>query len=351
MGSLQNAVVASMKAFRSFDDGAPRQLFVRRSLRHCILSGRRPHHPFESDAERGVGFVAQGYRDRCDGLVACRQAITSEQHSPSQEVVDGRRARDGLEAEGELGSRHARLRRKGWQCPAFARRLVHRRDRRRKPGVAEGEQPAGYLAASLSEIEPEGFHQKKLCQIASDQNPAGRSGGQFAAHASETPSQSLLVRVVRQSEDRRHGSKQHLGTPTYEGEMATEYQRLAATIDARDAVSPVGLGKLADVDRRERQIFCKPEPPPVRKKDAVVRFQQDRLGVTFNLKPALSGDDGETLDAVMLFELKRPVPSEVAPTGDVSVWLQVGKNVRERICSHLGRSQQNYEFSLIDHPR
>ncbi len=69
----------------------------------------------------------------------------------------------------------------------------------------------------------------------------------------------------------------------------------------------------------------------MREQEAVSGGEADGLGDAFHDEPALAGDDGVALDAVMAGELDGEFSADVKAAGDVGVGLEEREDVGERV--------------------
>ena len=81
-----------------------------------------------------------------------------------------------------------------------------------------------------------------------------------------------------------------------------------------------------EVYRRQCQVACKAERPAQRQQEAISCLQTHRFGDILDGKPALARNHCITLDAFMLGELDRPVPTDIEATAHRVVWFQERKH-------------------------
>ena len=85
-------------------------------------------------------------------------------------------------------------------------------------------------------------------------------------------------------------------------EKDTDNREITAAIAGADAI-PHGRKNRVGVNRRQGQVACHAERPPMRQQKAIARFQEHRAGNALHGEPALTGNHGLQFDAFVLREL------------------------------------------------
>ena len=137
----------------------------------------------ERAGERVLGAVADGGGDRADRLVGVAQPLGGEVHAPARQVVRRRLADQVGEAAGQRRPRHADLAGQRRDRPGLAGPLVDARASRRRPRVAQREQPP--VGRLVLHAQPRAHHvdQHHVDQPAHRGPRAGRAAAELGARA------------------------------------------------------------------------------------------------------------------------------------------------------------------------
>ncbi len=97
------------------------------------------------------------------------------------------------------------------------------------------------------------------------------------------------------------------------------------------------------MDRFERKIGGEPKRQPARQDKTVPSFQPDGLGHAFDDQPALSGEHGIALDALVPGEVDGHIVGHHKAAGGQALGLEQSKNLRKRIHTPTRSDYERHE--------
>ena len=190
--------------------------------------------------------------------------------------------------------------------------------------IGEGEEPADVALGGIGEVQAQGLNDHHVGELLRDQRAAGLRIAQLLFHAFEGPAQRCFVGLLADMDDGRQGLQQHVSVGADEGEVAADEIAAAAFI-AEGGGAGVARGENdAEVDRREGEIGREREGKSAGQKETVAGVEEHGGGNGFDCEPALAGDDGVALDALMPGELDGHVAIDAEAAGDVAARFEQG---------------------------
>jgi len=293
----------------------------------AVLAWRAAHDSLECSAEGAFGFVAERERDGGDGIRGVDEAIGGEEHAPAGEVFHGGVA-DGLfEFEGEDGAGHAGALGELLHGPGMGGVGVDGGDGGGHLVVGEGEEPADTAGEAFCEMQAEGLDEHHGCELLGDEESAGFGLAELAHHAFEGPAHGGLGGLGADMDDGWEDAEEDAGVLAGEGEVAADAEAVAATVVGAD-VAVGGEGKEVEgVQGSEGEVAGEGEGAAGREEEAVTGLDEDGVGDVVDGEPAVAGDDGVALDAVVLGEADGPGAGGVETADHVGVGLEEGEDV------------------------
>ena len=102
-------------------------------------------------------------------------------------------------------------------------------------------------------------------------------------------------------------------------EVPADDKAFPASMEQDDATIPTRRRKNREgVNRRQRQIACKAERPPMREQEAAPCREAHRVGYALDGQPALARYHGVALDAFMLGELDGQFSTHIKATAHIT---------------------------------
>lgn len=297
-----------------------------------VLAWGASHDALEGGAEGALRLVAEREGDGGDGLGGVGEAVGGEEHAPLGEVFHGGLA-DGLtEAGGEDGAGHAGAEGELVEGPAVGWALVDGVDGGAHLRVGEGGEPAG-RGLGLGEVEAEGLDEEGVGDVLDEERAAGLRVCELLTHALEGGAEGGFVRVAAEMDDGREDAEEDFRVVGGEGEVGADGKAGSTAVEDADAALDgrvhVGLG----VDGVDGKVGGEAEGRAAGEQEAVAGLEVDGLGNALDGKPAVAGEDGVALDAVVPFEADGEGMAYVKAAGHGGVRLEEGENVREWVHS------------------
>ena len=190
--------------------------------------------------------------------------------------------------------------------------------------VGEGEEPAYAALRTFREIKAQGLDEHHVGEVLDDEEAAGAGIAELLAHAFEGPAHGGFVGFMADVRDGGEDIEQDAGVAAGEGEVAADDAALSSAVDDGEAT----IGELwfageegPEVGGRRGKVRGEAERAAMGKQEAVAGGEADGGRDAFHDEPALAGNDGVALDAVMAGELNGEFSADVKAAGDVGVGL------------------------------
>jgi hypothetical protein len=178
-------------------------------------------------------------------------------------------------------------------------------------------------------MQAEGLDEHHVGELLGYEKAAGLALAELAHHAFEGPAHGCLVGLAADVDDGREDAEEDAGVLAGEGEMAADAEALSAAVVGADAAVE-GEGEEGEgVDGGEGEVAGEAEGAAGGEKEAVSGFEANGVGDIVDYEPALAGDEGVALDALMLAETDGPGAGGVEATDHVGAGLEEGEYVGE----------------------
>lgn len=233
-----------------------------------------------------------------------------------------RRAKTGAGHAGSLGE--------GLEGPGVAGVVVHGGDGGAHLLVGEGEEPADTAFGCVGEVEAKGLDEHHVGELLGDEGAAGLGVAELLFHALEGPAHGGLVGLFADVDDGRESVQKDVGVGAGEEEVAAGDGVLGGVVEG-SGVGLVGFEKDAEVDGPEGEVGGEGEGEAAGEEEAVAGVEAHGVGDGVDREPALAGEDGIALDALMLGKLDGEVGVQTEAAGDVALGFEQGQDFGEGI--------------------